>query len=259
LGQSIIGTFTSVISKLISASKDEEPRRTSRSPVENIAHEIFEYADETVAHAEGVSRDELMLETYHQLGMLLAQWAKKLDKVEIAFEEPDWLKKYVRAEEQSRNRSWVEYGTPAFGFEVDKLFFAKEKTNPSRRLTEDLLTISEPYTMWMEDFKELVSFCQKNNLDFYVDGFNTRLPGRSFRVVIYKPKSGPVSHRDFREVSLIALQVFSELYAKTEAAISWQELVKSLQLSANIDEAPAERILEALLASGRIPKSKIST
>ena len=251
MGESIIGTFTFCAIALITASKNEELHRENRSRIESIAHQIFEYTDETVGHAEGISREELILETYHKLGTLLAQWSKKIDKIERVYAEPDWLKEYVKREEVTQDRSWVEYGPAAFGFEVDNLFFAKEKSPV--KLSDDLLTVSEPYTMWMEDFRELISLCERNQLDFYVDGFNSHQPGRTFRVVIYKPKSTPKSHREFREEALLALQVFAEMYERSGKQVTQEEFESALLQTGKYDQLSAERIIEILLVGKRIP------
>ena len=189
---------------VIHLAKDE--KEILKGPVQRIAHEVYEFADETVAHAEGVSREELMLECYHKLGKLLSEWGKKLDKIERVNAYPAWLQKHIDSEEKL-GRTWVELGRESFDFEVEGLFFAREKNNA--QLSEDLLMVSEPFTMWMEDFKGLVTFCGKNGLDFYVDGFNTHLPGRTMRVVVYKPKSGaPHTHGEFRESTLLAMQIY---------------------------------------------------
>ena len=76
------------------------------------------------------------------------------------------------------------------------------------------MMVSQPNSMWMEDFKQLVRFCDQLGLDFYVDGFNTTLPGRTFRVVIYKPKNGPYDRLEFREKSLLGMQMYGELNGK---------------------------------------------
>lgn len=251
MGELIIGSLSLFALALITASKNEGLHRGNRSRVESIAHQILEYADETVGHAEGVSREELILETYHKLGTLLAQWSKKIDKIERVYDEPRWLKEYVKQEEATQDRSWVEYGPAAFGFEVDNLFFAKEK--PPIKLSDDLLTISEPYTMWMEDFKELIDLCRRNHLDFYVDGFNSHQPGRTFRVVIYKPTSAPKSHREFREEALLALQVFADMHESSGKEVTREGFESALLQTGKFDQLSAERIIEILLAGKRIP------
>src|ERR1700719_1240915 len=109
---------------VIHLAKDEKEKM--KGPVQRIAHEVYEFADETVAHAEGVSREELMLECYHTLGRLLSEWGKKLDKIERVNAYPSWLKEHI-ANEEDQGRKWVELGRESFGFEVDALFFAKEK------------------------------------------------------------------------------------------------------------------------------------
>ena len=84
-------------SSIINLAKDEKEKDVLKSPVHRIAHEVYDFADETVAHAEGVNKEELMLECYHKLGSLLAQWAKKLDQIEHVNSQPTWLKEYIEA------------------------------------------------------------------------------------------------------------------------------------------------------------------
>ena len=240
---------------VIKLAKDEKEKDAVKDPVHRIAHEVYDFADETVAHAEGVSQEELMLECYHTLGKLLAQWAKKLDKIEPVKAQPAWLKEHIQDEEKTLGRSWVELGRESFGFEVDGLFFAREKKNA--QLSNDTLMVSQPNTMWMEDFQGLIKFCEKNNLDFYVDGFNTRLPGRAMRVVIYKPKSGaPHTRLEFRESAFLAIQIYGQL-AEGKEWIAKEDLLDALVQSAKFDRASAERVLEMLAASGRIPKTRM--
>ena len=113
--------------RVINLSKDEKEKDISKGRTNRIAHEVYDFADETVAHAEGVSKEELMLECYHKLGMLLAQWAKKLDKIEGGQPRPSWLKEHIEKEEKNEGRPWVDLGREFFGFEVDNLFFARER------------------------------------------------------------------------------------------------------------------------------------
>jgi hypothetical protein len=241
--------------RVINISKDEKEKDISKGRVHQISHEIYDFADETVAHAEGVSKEELMLECYNKLGQLLALWAKKLDKIEGIDKRPSWLKEYIESEEKNEGRAWVDLGREFFGFEVDNLFFAKERE--SSQLSDDLLTVSQPFSMWMEDFRELVKFCDKLGLDFYVDGFNSRLPGRTLRVVIYKPRKGPHTRLDFRENSLFAIQTFENLSGKTQGPVKKEALAELLVASGRYDKSSALKTVQALIASGRIAKSKI--
>ncbi len=237
---------------VIHLARDEKEKEAVKDPVHRIAHEIYDFADETVAHAEGVSQEEVMLECYHQLGKLLAQWAKKLDKIAPVNAQPAWLQEHVSEQEKTLGRSWVELGRESLGFEVEGLFFAREKGGAAQ-LSTDALLVSQPNTMWMEDFRGLIKLCEKNGLDFYVDGFNTRLPGRAMRVVVYKPKSGvPYTHQEFRESTLLALQMYREL-ARGKEAISKEALVRALVDRAKFDRVYAEGIAEILASSGRIP------
>jgi hypothetical protein len=238
---------------VIKLAREEREIEISKGPVHRIAHDIYEYADETVGHAEGVSREELMLECYHKLGSLLAQWAKKLDKIEPVHVQPSWLREYID-EENAKGHPMVDLGPESLGFEIDHLFFAKEKKEA--QLSDDLLMVSQPNSMWMEDFKQLVRFCDNLGLDFYVDGFNTTLPGRTFRVVIYKSKDGPHTRLEFRENSLLGMQLFESLKREGKAGMpSKQSLVDSLLDSGKFeDRKPAEKLVDFLVASRLIPR-----
>lgn len=238
----------------ITVAKGEDERRAEKSLAASIAHEIYEYADERVGHAEGVPKDELMLTCYHRLGELLAQWGKKLDKLEKISEEPEWLKEFVKTKEASEGRPMVYYDSVSLGFAVDNLFFAKEKGE--NNLSDDLLLVSEPTSMLMEDFKDLVTFCEKNGLDFYVDGFNTKLPGRTFRVCVYAPKLGARSHLEFREKSLVALRLFKTL--SNDKPVERKAFVAELVKTGEYDELLANKVVDVLLASGQIPKSLLT-
>ncbi|MGI0079994.1 MAG: hypothetical protein ACRECH_10250 [Nitrososphaerales archaeon] len=263
MGQSIISSRATSAFALISVSKDEEARRASKSRVDSIAHHIFEFADESVGHAENVPKEELMLACYHELGKLLSQWGKKLDKIRSVAQEPQWLKEYLARKESTEGRSRVAYDSFSFGFALDNLFFGKEESFYGT-LSDDLLMISEPRTMLMEDFNELLKFCDSNGLDFYVDGFNTSLPGRTFRVVVYKPKSGsPRRHLDFRENALVALQLFRELSATpggSSVAIERGFFIDAYvkRTGGTLDPVVASKILDALISSGQIPQSRIT-
>jgi hypothetical protein len=239
----------------IKVAKGEDERRAEKSLASSIAHEIYEYADERVGHAEGVPKDELMLACYHRLGELLALWGKKLDKLEKISKEPEWLKKYVKNKEAREGRPMVYYDSVSLGFAVDNLYFAKEKG--ANTLSDDLLLVSEPTSMLMEDFKDLVSFCKENGLDFYVDGFNTKLPGRAFRVCVYAPKLGARSHLEFREKSLAALELFKKL-SDDKRVVERKAFVDELVKTGEYDELLATKVVDVLLASGQIPKSLLS-
>jgi len=237
----------------IKLAKEEKEIEISKGPAHKIAHDIYEFADETIGHAEGVNRDELMLESYHKLGSLLAQWAKKLDKLVNANARPQWLREYIQ-EEDSRGRPMVDLGPETLGFEVHHLFFAREKNE--RELSDDLMMVSQPKSMWMEDFKQLVSFCEKLGLDFYIDGFNTELPGRSFRVVIYKPKTGPRKSLEFRENSLLGVQLYEKLKRANDGKPPTKRaLVESLLESGKLsDQKSAEKLAGTLMTGHLIPK-----
>jgi hypothetical protein len=238
---------------VINLAKDEKEKEISRGPVHRIAHEVYDFADETVAHAEGVPKDELMLECYHKLGGLLAQWAKKLDKIEPVAARPLWLEEQIRSEEKTRAHDWVDLGRESLGFEVENLYFAREKKG--QQLSADLLMVSQPKSMWMEDFKELVRFCDALGLDFYVDGFNTKLPGRTYRIVIYKPKDGPHKQLDFRENSLFAIQSFEQIKKESGSVPTFSSLVEFLIDSGRFeDKTSAERFLSVLMSAGLIPQ-----
>ena len=149
---------------------------------------------------------------------------------------------------------WWIWGPESLGFEVDHLFFAKEKEEA--QLSDDLLMVSQPNSMWMEDFKQLVRFCDKLGLDFYVDGFNTTLPGRTFRVVVYKPKDGRHERLVFRENSLMGMQIFESLKREDKGRMpSRQSLVDVLLNSGKFeDRRAAEKLVDFLVASRLIPR-----
>jgi hypothetical protein len=238
----------------IKIAKGEDERRAEKSLASTIAHEIYEYADERVGHAEGVPKDELMLATYQRLGELLAHWGKKLDRLEKISKEPEWMKQFVKSKEAAEGRPMVSYDSVSLGFAVDDPYFAKEKGEST--LSDDLLLVSEPTSMLMEDFKDLVTFCDKNGLDFYVDGFNTKLPGRAFRVCVYAPKLSAKSRLEFREKSIAALKLFKDLSAG-EGPLERKKLVQELVKTGEYDELLANRVVDVLLASGQIPKSRL--
>jgi hypothetical protein len=237
----------------ITVAKGEDERRGQASLVNSIAHEVFEYADERVGHAEGVSKDELMLACYHRLGDLLAQWGKKLDRLEKISEEPAWLKTFAKNKESNDGMPLIAYDSVSLGFPVDNLFFAKEKGGNT--LSDDLLLVSETSTMLMEDFKDLVAFCEKNGLDFYVDGFNTKQPGRTFRVALYRPKLATRSRLEFREKSIKALEIFNKLSKGNSVSVARRALMESLIETGDYDELLASKVVNVLVSSGQIPKT----
>jgi hypothetical protein len=236
----------------ITVAKEEDERRGERTLASAIAHEIYEYADERVGHAEGVPKEELMLACYNKLGELLAQWAKKLDKLEKISEEPKWLKEFVNRKEKSEGRQMVQYDSVSLGFPVDNLFFAREKGGESN-FSDDLLLVSEPTSMMMEDFRDLVTFCETNGLDFYADGFNTKLPGGTFRIALYVPKLTARTRLELREKTLRALKLFDEI--KTKDGIKRKDFVEALQKTGEFDELLANKVVDILDASGQIPQS----
>ena len=117
--------------------------------------------------------------------------------------------------------------------------------------------------MIMEDFKSLIAFCEKNGLDFYVDGFNTRQPGRAFRVVVYRLKDGkkPQSRRDFGEKTLKTLLIFGELSKSSDGkthSVERKIIVDKMMNSGRFEsEEEALSFLDGLASSGQIPKSRI--
>ena len=238
---------------VINLAKDEKEKDATKNTVHRIAYEVYDFADETVAHAEGVPRSELMLECYHKLGTLLAQWAKRLDKIEGVSARPLWLKNFIELGETQRGRPLVDLGRESLGFEIDNSYFAKEKTNT--QLSDDLLMVSQPKSMWMEDFRELLKFCDSLGLDFYVDGFNTKLPGRTFRVVVYKPKNGQHKRLDFRENSLFIVQLFEKFRRENGHTPSKEQLIELIDQSGKFeDRNSVEKLLETLALAGVIPK-----
>ena len=130
-------TVTGIDSFLITVAKDEDDSH-AKTPIDKIAHEIFEFADETVGHAEGVPREKLILACYDKLGTLMAQWAQKLDKIEVKKIEPAWLKEVTKAKEQTEGVSLVAYDAASLGFEVEGLYFGQESREKKieRRLSD---------------------------------------------------------------------------------------------------------------------------
>ncbi len=233
----------------------QQPNEYPKTPEQEIADEIFEYSDERVGHAENVSKEKLIYECYHKLGKLLAEWAKKLDEIEITDQEPQWLKKYL-LQRESKLGAATSIDSASLGFAVEHLYFAKEK-NP--KLSDDSLLVSEPHTMLMEDFRSLSIFCEENGLDFYVDGFNRNLPGRTFRLSVYhlKPGSSPLSRTEFREKTMKVLSMFEKMSTGSEGrkiAVERLALEKELVKSGKFDAITAETIVAQLIETGQIPK-----
>jgi hypothetical protein len=46
--------------------------------------------------------------------------------------------------------------------------------------------VNEPYSVSMAQLKELISFCEEENLYFYIDGNSTHFPGYCIRIVVSK-------------------------------------------------------------------------
>lgn len=55
----------------------------------------------------------------------------------------------------------------------------------------ETLVISEPYRLHIEDFRNLIKFCDENNISFIVDGDVAWFPGRrrTFRILMTKKKN----------------------------------------------------------------------
>ena len=246
---------------MITISKDEEERRAGKTLAHAIANEIFVYADERVGHAEGVSKDELILACYHRLGELLGQWARKVDRLEKVNKEPDWLSKFVQRKESREKRPLISYDSASLGFAVENLFFGKERSQLEEQttLTDDKILVSEPSCMLKEDFKNLLSFCEENCLDFYVDGFSSKQPGRTFRLAIYDPKLSVKSQMEFREKTLVALELFKELSTIPNGvqAIERKALIAKLVKTGEFDELLASKVVEVLIASKMIPRTSL--
>ncbi len=235
----------------------QEPDEYPKSPEQIIADEIFEYADERVGHAENVAKDQLIFECYHKLGKLMAEWAKKMDKLEKVGKEPDWLGNFFKARERKLGVA-SNIDSHTLGFAVDHLFFARENEN----LSDDLLLVSEPHSMLMEDFKNLIRLCENNGLDFYVDGFNTTLPGRTFRLSVYHVKHGttPLSRLEFREKTMFALQLFEKLSTELNGKrnpVETKAFVEALLKTGKFERDSAEKIVTALIESGQVPNRLI--
>jgi hypothetical protein len=244
---------------MITVSSDEEENRHGKTLAHAIANEIFVYCDERVGHAEDVPKEELILASYERLGNLLGQWACKLDRLERVSQEPEWLRKFVQRKESDDKEPLISYDSVSLGFPVQNMFFAKERNNSQVKLSDDRILISEPASMFMEDFKNLILFCEENGLDFYVDGFNSKEPGRTFRLAVYAPKLKVSSQREFREKSLLAVQVFKELSNSPSGikAVERKVLIKELKRRGEFDEDLAKKIIEIVVSSKLIPQSLI--
>jgi len=79
---------------------------------------------------------------------------------------PPWLNQALQ--KYSGNSWWA--GLP---FRVDHIFTAKDSS-----------FISEPYSMHMHDFEDMIKFCRWANFEFYVTGESRHFPGHTFRIVM---------------------------------------------------------------------------
>jgi hypothetical protein len=84
---------------------------------------------------------------------------------DIGNEEPEWLMQII---EKTHGRTGVETC-------FDHV-----------RILDKKLVISEPYNLHMEDFRNMIKFCDDNNLSFVVDGNAAWFPGRTFRILLTK-------------------------------------------------------------------------
>jgi hypothetical protein len=219
---------------------------------EERAAKIVEEVDEIVGHTTDINKEELMNATYLELGKLMARWAKKLDRIEKRSDRhPDWVKNYVMQRGKEVNQFLPQLSTATVGFKLEDISYGQDRDG---NLSDDLILLSEPFSMWMEDFDQLVAFCKKNGLDFFVDGFNRRLPGRCFRVAIFRPKTGRVSRNAMREKELMALQVFDDMRSD---AVEESAFIVALVHTNEFDESSAEKMVKTLLGSGQIPREKL--
>jgi hypothetical protein len=244
---------------MITISKDEQESRIGKSKAHAIANEIFEYADERVGHAEEVPKEELILACYERLSNLLGQWARKLDKLEKVNNEPAWLRKIVQKKELMDKRPLISYDSASLGFRVENLFFARERdmSQGQTRLSDDTMLVSEPSSMLTEDFKNLLAFCEENELEFYVDGFGSKEPGRTFRLAIYSPKLAVKSQMELREKIILALKIFSELSntpTGKKQAVKRRTLISELEKTGQFDETLATKIVEVIIAGKLVPQ-----
>jgi hypothetical protein len=229
--------------------------RKYRNPVEARAASIVEEVDEAVGHTTDLDKFELMNACYLEIGKLLGRWAQKIDKIEKRSDRhPTWVTNYAKKKELETKQAFPQLSTGTVGFKLENIFYGEDHEG---NLSDDLILLSEPFSMWMEDFDELVQYCKKNDLDFYVDGFNRHLPGRCFRVAIFRPKSEGrrFSRASIRVQELVAHRVFREL-SKADS-IDEEAFVEALVRTNEFDHGSARKIVKKLVDSGQIPSSKI--
>ena len=91
------------------------------------------------------------------------------DIPETSRKTPKWMKRHTY------------FGSPLIAsgiIHVDHTYFSREGAY-----------VSEPYTMGLEDFENLIHFCRENGLTFHVRGESRHFPGHTFRVVIKEAAS----------------------------------------------------------------------
>jgi hypothetical protein len=112
------------------------------------------------------NKEKLADKAYYWIVGYLGNYIRA-DVHEETKKEPKWLKKLPLLD-------W----THPEGFYIDHPFYSINGE-----------FVSEPYTMGLRDFKNLVKFCEKYNLDFVVEGESKHFPGHTFRVRL-KPRDG---------------------------------------------------------------------
>jgi len=54
------------------------------------------------------------------------------------------------------------------------------------KFTKDGCVVLEPYNRGKGEFRDLISFCDKNGLNFLVSGESIHYPGHTFRIKIFE-------------------------------------------------------------------------
>jgi len=117
-------------------------------------------------------QERFVHECYYNAGDLGAFIHSDIPEVKMgAGRFPAWFNQALR---RYQGDSWWA-GLP---FRVDHTFISKDGS-----------FVSEPYSMHMHDFEDMIKFCRWANFEFYVTGESRHFPGHTFRVVI-RPARG---------------------------------------------------------------------
>ena len=121
-----------------------------------------------VAELNGVSEFEHVEQLCYHIGLVLRDLRHRIEK---ETKIPKWAKDL----QKRLIKEGYVYGlyNPAW---IDHAYF-----NEKGEL------VSEPYSRSMDNFKELIAFCEANNLTFHVTGTSKWFPGKTFRIII-KPR-----------------------------------------------------------------------